>query len=268
MHIFRIFRVIMALSVGLSGARAQTVTEQCTVRGDYHEAVLDNLGNLYAVRGSEVFRFDAKCQQMYRYSDLMAGRVDHIDASNPLKILLFYRDFSKVIFLDNTLTPSGAGIIDLRNLGLSLATLACTSFDNGMWVYDAVNYRLVRFDQSMSQTSEVTGLDLIIGRRINPVHMAESADRLFIYDPDAGLFIFDVFGSYLRSLPTTGAQQFVAYGDLMMFRTRNQVQTFDLERLTEGTFNLSVEQIKWFDARKGQMAVTDFLGTTTYKLSN
>jgi hypothetical protein len=260
--------MMMTIAMAISGAQAQTVTEQCAIRGDYHRAVLDNLGNLYTVRGSEVLRFDARCQQMYRYSDLMAGKVDHIDASNPLKILLFYRDFSKVIFLDNTLTPSGAGVIDLRNLGLSLATLACTSFDNGMWVYDAVNYRLVRFNQSMGQTSEVTGIDLIIGRRISPVHMAESADHLFLYDPDAGLFIFDVFGSYLRSLPTTGAEQFVAYGDLMMFRTRNHVHTFDLERLTEGGFDLSGEQVKWFDARKGQMAVTDFLGTTSYKLSN
>lgn len=53
-----------------------------------------------------------------------------------------------------------------------------------------------------------------------------------------------------------------------MLCTRHQVLTFDLVRLTEGTFSISGDRIKWFDAHKGPMAVTHFMGTTVHKLSN
>lgn len=255
----------VAIMLAAFGCRAQSLEPTCTIAGRFEQVVLDNLGNLYGVRGSEVLRYDAKCTQLYRHSDLMMGRIDHIDASNPLKILLFYRDFSKVMFLDNTLTPT-QGSIDLRPLGLSLATQACTSFDNGMWVFDAVSYRLVRFNQNMHLTNEVPNIDLITGSRINPTAMMESADRLFVYDPKAGLFIFDVFGTFIRSLPHTGADQFIAYGELLMFRHGNRVEAIELDRLQESTFELGAVNVAGFDALKGVMAVIEPLNVQRYKL--
>jgi len=53
-----------------------------------------------------------------------------------------------------------------------------------------------------------------------------------------------------------------------ILRSYNLVQNFDLEHFTGGTFSPRGDQIKWFDALKGLMAVIDFLGTTTYKLSD
>lgn len=243
----------------------QSLAPSCAIVGRFEQVVIDNLGNLYGVRGSEVLRFDAKCAQLYRHSDLMMGRIDHIDASNPLKILLFYRDFSKVVFLDNTLTPT-QGSIDLRPLGLSLAAQACTSFDNGMWVFDAVSYRLVRFNQHMQVSNEVPNIDLITGSRINPMAMMESADRLYVYDAKVGLFIFDVFGTFMRSLPHTGADQFIAYGDLLMFRHGNRVEAIDLDRLHESAFELGTESVTGFDARKGVLAVINPLQVQRYRL--
>src|SRR5438552_190098 len=71
-------------------------------RYDYFTA--DNLGNFYTVREDELIKYLPNGKMFARYSNLKLGSISAIDVTNPLKILLYYRDFQQIIFLDNQLS--------------------------------------------------------------------------------------------------------------------------------------------------------------------
>ena len=71
-----------------------------------------------------------------------------IDVSNPMKILAFYKDYNKILFLDNMLAPS-ASSIDLSAIGFDQVTLTCSSHDNGIWVLNSLNFEIVRMEPTL-----------------------------------------------------------------------------------------------------------------------
>src|SRR5690606_24336325 len=67
---------------------------------------IDPNGNIYAVNSNNtLLRFDRNGKPTGQYNNLQYGNLQSIDASNPLKILLFYPQFSRIILLDNMLSP-------------------------------------------------------------------------------------------------------------------------------------------------------------------
>ncbi|MDD1475334.1 hypothetical protein MEO41_29325, partial [Dolichospermum sp. ST_sed4] len=79
-------------------------------------------------------------------SDKSIGNIGFVDASDPLKILLFYRDFGQIRFLDNSLSPQGNTIL-LDNIGFGSSTMVCSSDQNGIWLYEPVSFKLTRLDK-------------------------------------------------------------------------------------------------------------------------
>src|SRR5438046_1047362 len=67
----------------------------------------DNLGNFYLVKNDVLEKYDAGGTLLKTYSNKSFGKIDLADAGNPMKLLLFYKNFSQVVFLDNTLSQNG-----------------------------------------------------------------------------------------------------------------------------------------------------------------
>ena len=66
---------------------------------------VDKLNNIYTIdKKAELIKYDHKGTRLYTYTDKTLGPIDHLDVSNPLKLLAFYRDYQSLIFLDNTLS--------------------------------------------------------------------------------------------------------------------------------------------------------------------
>src|SRR5687768_4036966 len=64
----------------------------------------DDLGNAYMVEKNELKKYSAEGILLATYSNNNLGDLTVVDASDPLKLLLFFKDLSKIIFLDNTLS--------------------------------------------------------------------------------------------------------------------------------------------------------------------
>ncbi len=68
------------------------------------------------------------------------GKIYSIDASNPLKILVYFRDFATIVVLDRLLTVRNT--IDLRKQNIYQAQAVATSYDGNIWVYDELESKL------------------------------------------------------------------------------------------------------------------------------
>jgi len=193
----------------------------------------DPTGNAYVATGNELWMFNRRDTLYRKFSNIQMGRLTSIDASNPLKILLYFRDQGRIQFLDNNISEFTQPV-ELEAYGLEQATLACTSYDNGFWVYTPVNFGMVRFDQSMQITTEIRNIhQLINAPEINPQMMQESSNKIYLSDPDIGIMIFDVFGGYVKTIPVKGITTFQVLENRLVYMLDDGLYLYDLTTFSE-----------------------------------
>ena len=56
----------------------------------------DRLGNAYVIVENLLLQFDSLGKPKGNYAERSSGSLTSVDAGNPLKILLFYRDFARL----------------------------------------------------------------------------------------------------------------------------------------------------------------------------
>ena len=66
----------------------------------------DNFGNCFFINDLGFKKVDFDNQLEFQYSDESLSQISSIDVTDPLKILVFYKDLSKIVLLDNTLSKS------------------------------------------------------------------------------------------------------------------------------------------------------------------
>jgi hypothetical protein len=91
------------------------------------------------------------------------GKVHSIDVSNPLKVLLYYKDFSSIVVLDRLL--SARSTIVLRRKNILDVTAIGQSFDNNIWVFDAFDNKLKKIDDEGNILLETPDLRQVFNRR-------------------------------------------------------------------------------------------------------
>ena len=174
---------------------------------------VDNLGDVYVLANQDIIKYRSNGQFYRSYSNKSLGNISRIDASNPLKTLVFYRDLSRLVFIDNTLTEQQENVY-LERFEREFASLACTSNDdNGFWLFDPVSFSLTRYNQKMNVKAEVLNINQLTGKTINPVWMTERGNRLYLVDSKNGILLFDIFGTYLKTIPLIGITKLWIDGD-------------------------------------------------------
>ncbi len=94
---------------------------------------LDNLGNYYLIKDGEIIKYLANGKYFSRYSNKKLGTITSVDATNALRIMLFYKDQQQVVFLDNQLSQK-TDAVSLEAMGLEQTDLTCISANNGFWM--------------------------------------------------------------------------------------------------------------------------------------
>lgn len=192
---------------------------------------IDGFGNTYIITENEIVKYNAIGVLQKKFSTKRYGRIAFVDAMNPLKILVYYKDFQQLLFLDNQLTQS-SDMISLEKLGYEQASLVCSSANNGFWIYDKQNNELSRFDSEFKSLVKTGNLKRILDIDIKPDFMLEQNNYLYINCPDEGILVFDIYGTYYKTIPLKKLQEFmVVNGDIFYFENHAlkqcQSQTFN-----------------------------------------
>ena len=187
---------------------------------------MDNLNHLYAVGETEIIKYGAYGEVLYRYSDNPYGSIGDMDASNALRTLVFYPDLGTVLLLDNTLSEF-RGPIDLREKGLDHPVAVCTSVQNHFWVFDGVGSKLVRLSDRFDKVVETGNLAQILRTTLEPEFMREVGDRLYLNDPKTGVYVFDLYGSYIKTIPIAGMENFSVMENSLLYLENDSLRRYD-----------------------------------------
>jgi len=250
--------------VMVGSANAQDLKLRSRINGEFDSMTTDNLGQLYLHKGGEIKLYSKDGEMIYRFSDLSYGRIGGIDTRNSMKVLVFYPDFSRITFLDNTLSKNREQSLRLDRINLSLVQLVCISFDNGFWAYDPVYFRLLRFDQHLNVTNSIENVNQLVGDELDPTIMVEEGDWLYLNDPKHGIFRFDIFGTYSKLIPVPGVTAMQVRDNGIFLTKADGFYRFDPILFQEEPIELPVEQFRAVRLEKQRLYVLDDAGVSIF----
>ncbi|GEO11958.1 hypothetical protein SAE01_44540 [Segetibacter aerophilus] len=165
-----------------------------TLKENVKDFTTDNLGNIYLLTGTnQVKKVNEKGDSIAVYNDVRRyGKVYSLDATNPLKILVYYKDFSTVVILDRLLNVRAT--VNLRQQNILQATAIATSYDSNIWVFDELENKLKKIDESGKVLMTSTDFRQIFDSVPTPNTMYDRDGQLYLYDPLKGLLVFDYYG--------------------------------------------------------------------------
>lgn len=186
----------------------------------------DHLGNVYTVNEDELTKFLPNGKMAGRYSNLRLGSISHLDVSNPLKILVYYRDFQQIVFLDNQLSVN-SNAVSLEEMGYEQAELVCASANNSFWVYDKQNNELLRFDENSKKIAATGNLKQVLQSEITPVYMVEYNNYLFLNSPQHGIYVFDMFGAFSKVVSIKGLRDFQLMENVIYYQRDSMLCSYN-----------------------------------------
>jgi len=197
----------------------------------------DEMGNIYLItKDNGLIRYNANGDSTGNFRSIQYGELEWIDVTNPLRILLYYPSFSRIVLLDRMLTVKNE--LDLKKLNIYNPPAVGMSADGRIWIYDYVNARLKKIDVQLNVTHTSNDMRQESQTVPRPTALLERDNRVYLCDPENGLYTFDRFAGYLNTLELKGIQKMQAFGRQLVFRKNDSLQSYDLQSLSLKSLHL------------------------------
>ena len=213
--------IVLVFMTLVSTAQDSSFTLVRTYEGDIAGAAMDNLDNLYIVSSNgQVRKFNSSGDSTGLYNQVRNfGQLSSIDVSNPLKLLLFYKDFSTIVTLDRYLSPIST--IDLKRFSILQPVAVGLSYDNNIWVYDEYDHKLKKIDEQGNNLMETADFRSVFNQTISPQKIINDNGLVYLADTLNGVFVFDNYGSFQKKIPLVNWQS-IAISKSNIISTSNE----------------------------------------------
>lgn len=214
--------LLCVIGLGGNGAAAQ---ELFSIPGAFDTFTTDEMGNVYAISGDVLTLYDGQGRELARNSVKTMGRISALDAFYSLKPMVFSAEQGQLAVLDNTLSVQT--VLNLARSGFPQVSQACMSVQNAFWFFDDREMQLVRVDAQFRPLANTGRLDQLLGITVRPRNMQEHDNRLYVNVPGEGILVFDLFGTYDRTIPLKNIASFEVRGQLVYHLVDGEFRTYD-----------------------------------------
>lgn len=224
--------IVIAALMGFAGGVA--LLQSYSIKSEL--AVADNFGNFYVAGKNRLAKYSTEGKYLFPYEEFRYGKIGAIDPTNPLKLMVYFPDFSTAVFLDKFLSPLST--LNFFELGYQNITAVASSVDGKVWFYDNVDFKLKKIDETGKVFRESQPLNLILKQTPYPNFMLERDNQVYMNDPQLGILVFDFYGSYGKTIPLKGLIKFqVTQGNIVYFKEQK------LKSYTPSTFETKEVQL-------------------------
>lgn len=195
-----------------------------------HILSTDILQNFYLADSSELIKYDREGNLLYRFSNNRYGQLTWLEASDPFHTQLFFEEFQRLILLDNTL--SEISNYNLQDFGYYQSSAVTLSYDNNLWIFDAISGELRKVDRKGKILFASDNLFYQFEEEPEPLRLLESKQHVLLLDKKQGFFLFDIFGKYLKKLDLPITSNFQLRRELLIYEHGGSLYLFNLENLS------------------------------------
>lgn len=203
-----------------------------TYSGDIAGAALDNLENLYIISSTgQIKKFDANGDSTGIFNQVKNfGKLFSIDVSNPLRPLLFYKDFSTVVLLDRFL--ANRSVLDLRQYDILRAGAVGLSYDNNIWVFDEYDSKLKKIDEQGNKLVETPDFRTVFNETVRPQKIINTNGFVYLADSANGVFVFDNYGTFKKKIPTKNWQSLAVKENYLIQTNKKEIVVYNTATFT------------------------------------
>jgi len=223
-----VFFAIGIVSCAVKKADIQEASSKFQIPVKLKSAEVDNLGKLYVVDArNHLINYDAGGKELFRFASSKSGNISTVDVTDPLRTVVFYDDFNQVKILDNTLTVVSE--VDLSTT-FSDITACGASNDGNLWVFDPVQFRLIKIKTSGEKILESVNVNDVgmVGVQIRFVR--EKNNVVVLCDPQKGFYVFDNLGQYIFHQEVLDVKAFQFDGRNITYYTPTGLKKYNLVR--------------------------------------
>jgi hypothetical protein len=219
----------------------------------------DNLKNDYFLKNNVLKKINAI--EKFQYQNLSLGNIEKVCLTNPLQIVLFYKDFNTVVLLDNQLNETqqidGNKLeIPIKIEGFGLAG------QNQVWLYDG-------FLQKISLYSFSTNTNKIISTPILGKIKDYFSDYNFFYwiDESNTLNSISIFGKIktIAEIPNYDSIQVVDQSKLI-YSTNQELFYFNTNKQSITKIDVNEKSFDNFFFNNGILSIFTHYHIINYKI--
>lgn len=226
-------RMLLTLVCGLlclASTAGDTLSLKRAIPIDARLMTVDELGNVYVVRkNNSLVRYTADGDSSNFYRSITNGDIGSIDATNPLRVIVYYPMYSKVVILDRMLAYKNE--LNLTTINILRPAAVAASADGTLWVYDRFNAKLKRIKEDLTEVAQSNDLRQQLDEVPIPSYMTERERRLYICDTARGIYLFDQYGNYINTLAITGVTWLQVYGQQLVYRLGDILHSYDMQSI-------------------------------------
>ena len=221
-----------------SARPASAYTMSRAISTEIVDFTVDNLGNIYTLnKDNQLKKLNAAGDSLAVFNDVRRyGKISSIDATNPLKVLVYYPEFTTIIELDRYLNIINT--VDLRKLNILQAKAIGLAYDNNIWVYDELDAKLKRVGDDASLVDQTTDFRQLFDTVPDPVVIRDQGGLVYLYDPAKGVYVFDHYGTLKTHLILPGWQDFDVIDKSILGRDNGKFYKYQL-----GTLDMQEEPV-------------------------
>lgn len=206
--------------------------------GNYQRFSIDNLGNIYVLTiDNQLKKYNVRGDSMGVFNDVRRfGKLTDIIAINPLRTLLYYKEFKTVIILDRLMNPVNR--IDLRLLNLMQVKVVAPAYDNTIWIFDEQDARLKKIGEDGRVLLETADLRLVLDDAPSPQKIIDQDGLVYLYDAERGLYVFDYYGALKNKLAVPGLTDVQVLNQSLAGLRNGQLVVYQPTRLAMDSYEL------------------------------
>jgi DNA-binding beta-propeller fold protein YncE len=269
-RIILIYFFIIAVTSAAS-ANADTILHlrpEKTIAGNYTNFYTDNFGNIFLIsQNNQVKKLNQDLDSLGVFNDVRRyGNIYSLNVNNPLKILVYYKDFTTILVLDRFLNVRNT--IDLRKSGILQARAVEQSYDNNYWVFDELDNTIKKIDDNGNILLQSPDFRILFTESYNPSYIIDEDGLLYLYDEKRGWLLFDYYGTYKQHIDLLNWKDVQAlHGNLfghdsLFFYSSNIKSLTDLKLRSDINFSNAIK----IQRTLNNLFVLDQTGLSVYRI--
>lgn len=252
MRILLLIATVLVSLVSTVKAQQLIMTEPSkTIKGDFIYCMPDQLGNVFALsRSGQLKKYNANLDSMGVFNEVRRyGKLYSISAENPLRSLLYFKEYRTILVLDRLMQVVNK--IDIRKANIFQVQAIAQGYDNSIWVFDEQESRLKKLDENGKLLFESADLRLVFNETLSPSCLFDAAGYVYLYDAQKGLYIFDYYGALKNRIALIGWNSVQSLGKKIVGVKNGKIMVY-----TPGEIDLKELQLPDSISSAGQIRFT------------
>jgi len=264
LSIFLLFLVYVASSSGQ--IKFELINEFNTTSSKF---TTDNLNKIYLIENNQVFKLNINGDTLYTYSNKTLGNISCLDVNNTLRPLIFFKDNARIVATDNTLSAQ-QNSYSLEELDLYQTQLVATSLvDNGIWIYDQELFQLIKVNKGFERIYESGNLEQMLQKdSLDPTQILEYKDNVYLVCPKHGVLVFDIYGSYIKTIPVLNVNEIQIENKMLYYRKEESYFGYSMIQFEEANIQLPADSFQKIRLEKDLLFILSNGKISIYSITN